>query len=246
MVGKQAIRHADVAADALWTDELNPVTRGAGANLTAGAVPANRAIDVSAAGVGVDRGGGGGRRRQAGGCDDHAGARRAPADRPGAGHSDHVDRQRSQPGAAEGVVYPNRGGAVGSAPLLQDRSTKHEMKLCLIIAYLPVVSADRHRRGGKRSPLPGHPGNRWRLEHRRSRGKSAWTRALPEEARSADQRLGRRVVGRRWSPGSSICTTRLGLSQETRSAQKPMTNLQVVTWPVEKLIPYARNARTHY
>ena len=24
-----------------------------------------------------------------------------------------------------------------------------------------------------------------------------------------------------------------------------MTNLQVVTWPVEKLIPYARNARTH-
>jgi hypothetical protein len=51
---KQAIRHADVAADALWTDELNPVTRGSGANLTAGAVPANRATDVSAAGVGVD------------------------------------------------------------------------------------------------------------------------------------------------------------------------------------------------
>ena len=24
-----------------------------------------------------------------------------------------------------------------------------------------------------------------------------------------------------------------------------MTNLQVVTWPAEKLIPYARNARTH-
>ena len=24
-----------------------------------------------------------------------------------------------------------------------------------------------------------------------------------------------------------------------------MTNLQVVTWPVEKLIPFARNARTH-
>jgi len=24
-----------------------------------------------------------------------------------------------------------------------------------------------------------------------------------------------------------------------------MTNLQVVTWPVERLIPYARNARTH-
>jgi len=54
MVGKQAIRHADVAADALWTDELNPVSRGAGSNLTAGAVPANRATDVSAAGVGVD------------------------------------------------------------------------------------------------------------------------------------------------------------------------------------------------
>ena len=54
MVGKQAIRHADVAADALWTDELNPVTRGAGSNLTAGAVPANRATDVSAAGVGAD------------------------------------------------------------------------------------------------------------------------------------------------------------------------------------------------
>ena len=24
-----------------------------------------------------------------------------------------------------------------------------------------------------------------------------------------------------------------------------MNNLQVATWPVEKLIPYARNARTH-
>ena len=54
MVAKQAVRHADVAADALWTDELNPITRGSGANLTAGAVPANRATDVSAAGVGVD------------------------------------------------------------------------------------------------------------------------------------------------------------------------------------------------
>jgi hypothetical protein len=53
MVGKQAVRHADVAADALWTDELNPVTRGAGSNLTAGAVPANRATDVAAAGTGV-------------------------------------------------------------------------------------------------------------------------------------------------------------------------------------------------
>ncbi len=37
LVGKQAVRHADVAADALWTDELNPVMRGSGANLTAGA-----------------------------------------------------------------------------------------------------------------------------------------------------------------------------------------------------------------
>ncbi len=54
MVAKQAIRHADVAADALWTDELNPITRGAGSNLGAGAVTANRATDVSAAGVGVD------------------------------------------------------------------------------------------------------------------------------------------------------------------------------------------------
>src|SRR5512138_1989670 len=54
IVAKQSIRHADIAADALWTDELNPVTRGAGSNLTAGAVPANRASDVSASGVSVD------------------------------------------------------------------------------------------------------------------------------------------------------------------------------------------------
>ncbi len=54
MVGKQSIRHADIAADALWTDELNPVMRASGANIAAGAVPANRAIDVSAAGVSVD------------------------------------------------------------------------------------------------------------------------------------------------------------------------------------------------
>lgn len=33
-VAKQAIRHADVAADALWTDELNPVTRAAGNDIT--------------------------------------------------------------------------------------------------------------------------------------------------------------------------------------------------------------------
>ena len=54
MVAKQSVRHADIAADALWTDELNPVVRASGANITAGAVPANRATDVSAAGVGVD------------------------------------------------------------------------------------------------------------------------------------------------------------------------------------------------
>lgn len=54
MVGKQSIRHADIAADALWTDELNPVVRASGANIAAGSVPANRATDVSAAGVGVD------------------------------------------------------------------------------------------------------------------------------------------------------------------------------------------------
>jgi hypothetical protein len=54
MVAKQSIRHADVATDAQWTDQLNPVSRGAGSNLTAGAVPANRAADVSAAGVSVD------------------------------------------------------------------------------------------------------------------------------------------------------------------------------------------------
>ena len=39
MVGEQSIRHADIAADALWTDELNPVMRASGANLAAGAVP---------------------------------------------------------------------------------------------------------------------------------------------------------------------------------------------------------------
>ena len=38
---------------------------------------------------------------------------------------------------------------------------------------------------------------------------------------------------------------RAGPVPETRSTQNRMTNLQVVTWPVEKLIPYARNARTH-
>lgn len=50
MVGKQAVKHADIAADALW----NPIQQGAGNNLTAGAVPANRAIDTSTAAVSVD------------------------------------------------------------------------------------------------------------------------------------------------------------------------------------------------
>lgn len=40
MVGKQAVKHADVAADALWTDELNPVTKGAG-NVLTGQSPVN-------------------------------------------------------------------------------------------------------------------------------------------------------------------------------------------------------------
>ena len=37
----------------------------------------------------------------------------------------------------------------------------------------------------------------------------------------------------------------LGLFQKPTQPNNRMTNLQVVTWPVEKLIPYARNARTH-
>lgn len=40
MISKQAIRHSDVAADALWTDELNPVVRGAG-DVLAGQAPVN-------------------------------------------------------------------------------------------------------------------------------------------------------------------------------------------------------------
>lgn len=40
MVAKQAIRHADVAADALWTDELNPTMHGAEA-VMAGQAPVN-------------------------------------------------------------------------------------------------------------------------------------------------------------------------------------------------------------
>ena len=40
MVGKQAIRHADVATDALWTDELDPTMHGAEA-VMAGQAPVN-------------------------------------------------------------------------------------------------------------------------------------------------------------------------------------------------------------
>jgi hypothetical protein len=47
MVGKQAIRHSDVACDALWTDELNPVTRAAGNDLT-GQAPVNAALASTA------------------------------------------------------------------------------------------------------------------------------------------------------------------------------------------------------
>jgi hypothetical protein len=47
MVGKQAVRHADVAADALWTDELNPVMHGTEAVL-AGQAPVNSQLASTA------------------------------------------------------------------------------------------------------------------------------------------------------------------------------------------------------
>lgn len=47
MVGKQAIRHADVAADALWTDELNPTMHGAEA-VMAGQAPVNSQLASTA------------------------------------------------------------------------------------------------------------------------------------------------------------------------------------------------------
>jgi hypothetical protein len=50
MVGKRNLELNNLAHDSFW----NPVASGAGMNLTAGAVPANRATDVSAAGVGVE------------------------------------------------------------------------------------------------------------------------------------------------------------------------------------------------
>lgn len=47
MVAKQAIRHADVAADALWTDELNPTMHGAEA-VMAGQAPVNAQLASTA------------------------------------------------------------------------------------------------------------------------------------------------------------------------------------------------------
>lgn len=47
MVGKQAIRHADVATDALWTDELNPTMHGAEA-VMAGQAPVNTQLASTA------------------------------------------------------------------------------------------------------------------------------------------------------------------------------------------------------
>ncbi len=47
MVSKQAVRHADVAADALWTDELNPVTRAAG-NVLTGQAPVDAQLASTA------------------------------------------------------------------------------------------------------------------------------------------------------------------------------------------------------
>lgn len=47
MVGKQAIRHSDVAADALWTDELNPTMHGAEA-VMAGQAPVNSQLASTA------------------------------------------------------------------------------------------------------------------------------------------------------------------------------------------------------
>lgn len=43
----QVLKHADVAADCLWTDQLNPVTRGAGNDLT-GQAPVNAALSSTA------------------------------------------------------------------------------------------------------------------------------------------------------------------------------------------------------
>jgi hypothetical protein len=45
MVSKQYLRHSDLAGDSYW----NPVSAGAGMNLTAGAAPANRFADTAGA-----------------------------------------------------------------------------------------------------------------------------------------------------------------------------------------------------
>lgn len=47
LAGKQALRHADVAADALWTDELNPTMHGAEA-VMAGQAPVNSQLSSTA------------------------------------------------------------------------------------------------------------------------------------------------------------------------------------------------------
>lgn len=49
MLAKRNIEYTNLAHDSYW----NPVSSGAGMNLTAGAVPANRAADVAAAGQAV-------------------------------------------------------------------------------------------------------------------------------------------------------------------------------------------------
>ena len=49
MVAKQHLQLNNLAHDSFW----NPVAAGTGMNLTAGAIPANRATDVAAAGAGV-------------------------------------------------------------------------------------------------------------------------------------------------------------------------------------------------
>ena len=160
MVGKQAIRHADVAADALWTDELNPVTRGAGSNLTAGSrtrQPRHRR-ERRRRGRGCP--GRGRRRRQAGGRDHHAGARHPAADRPGADHRDHGDRQRRQPGAAEDdCVASNRGGYRQAAPPFH-RSHKPMNTLLSFSRSFPW-SWQPSRPSSKRSRCPARATRNW-------------------------------------------------------------------------------------
>lgn len=49
MIAKQAVKHADVAADAMW----NPVQQGTADTLTAAGYTPNRAVDTASAGVSV-------------------------------------------------------------------------------------------------------------------------------------------------------------------------------------------------